>query len=182
LIDPAKAIVIADVKLKAHPEAFALTGRLAYVNVPDAHEIDVVDLDAAKLLEKWQQPNLSSNFPMVLDDAAHAVVVFRGQDRLVLFDIASGKPAASLGTCGDADDVFFDATRKRFVVSCGSGAIDVIANINGALHSLGRTKTSWGARTSLLSPELDRLFVAERAGLVGSNASIAIFRLSTAAK
>ena len=27
-------------------------------------------------------------------------------------------------TCGDADDVFFDAKRRRVYVSCGDGTVD----------------------------------------------------------
>jgi hypothetical protein len=38
------------------------------------------------------------------------------------------------------------------------------------------TATNSGARTSLFVPELDRLFVARRAGLLGSTAAILVFR------
>jgi hypothetical protein len=37
-------------------------------------------------------------------------------------------------------------------------------------------KTASGARTSLFVPTLDRLFVAERAGLLGSTAAILVLR------
>jgi len=43
-------------------------------------------------------------------------------------------------------------------------------------HPLARIPTQSGARTSLFVPELDRLFVAARAGLLGSNAGILVFR------
>ena len=36
--------------------------------------------------------------------------------------------------------------------------------------------TRSGARTSLFVPELDRLFVAERAGILGSEAAVLVFR------
>ena len=41
---------------------------------------------------------------------------------------------------------------------------------------LARIETSSGARTSLFVPELDRLYIAARAGLVGSDAAILVFR------
>jgi hypothetical protein len=41
---------------------------------------------------------------------------------------------------------------------------------------LARVKTSSGARTSLFVPELDRLFVAARAGVSGSHAAILVLR------
>ena len=42
--------------------------------------------------------------------------------------------------------------------------------------ALGTIQTASGARTSLFVPELDRLFVAERAGLLGSEAAIRVYR------
>jgi hypothetical protein len=45
---------------------------------------------------------------------------------------------------------------------------------SGSRH-IARIQTSSGARTSLFVPELDELYVAERAGLV-EDAAIAVFR------
>jgi hypothetical protein len=61
-------------------------------------------------------------------------------------------------------------------VSCGSGAIDVFDAGSLEIKHLARIATASGARTSLFVPEIDRLFVAARAGVFGSNASIRIFR------
>jgi hypothetical protein len=49
---------------------------------------------------------------------------------------------------------------------------------DAACRSLSRIKTVAAARTSLSVPELDRLFVAARAGFFGlrSNAAILVFR------
>ena len=113
---------------------------------------------------------------MILDDEDHVAVVFRSPARLVLFDKNTGRVAADIETCGDADDVFFDAARHVFYVSCGSGAIDVIGNGKDGLKSMTRVKTTWGTRTSLFVRELDRLFLAQRAGLLGDHASVGIFR------
>jgi hypothetical protein len=79
--------------------------------------------------------------------------------------------------CGDADDVFFDAKRMRFYVSCGEGAIDVVAYAAG-LERIARVPASKGARTSIYAPQLDRLYVAARAGPLGSRAAILVFRPS----
>ena len=78
-------------------------------------------------------------------------------------------------TCADADDVFFDAKRQRVYVSCGAGAIDVFSRDASGSRHIARIQTSSGARTSLFVPELDELYVAERAGLV-EDAAIAVFR------
>ncbi len=175
IIDPARAVKIGEVHLPAHPEAFQISENRAFINVPDAGQIDIVDLASSKLTDTWAPKGLSSNFPMALDDRGNLAVDFRGQSRLVLFNPGGGV-VATADTCSDGDDVYYDTKRNRFYVSCGAGFVDAIARDSKGLTSLGRTKTSWGARTSLFVPELDRLYVAARAGLLGSNASIRIFR------
>jgi len=175
IIDPATSAWLSDIPLPAHPEGFAIAGRRSYVNVPEAGEIDVIDLDAAKIVAAWKPLSLSGNFPLTLDDRGHAAVVFRGQSKFALFDLQSGRMLATIATCGDADDAYFDAVQRGFIVSCGEGVVDMIAEDGASLKEIGRVKTSWGARTSLFVPEWRRLFVAERAGLIGSKGAVSIF-------
>jgi hypothetical protein len=179
IIDPMTLNVIGTIALKGHPEGFQIepnTGR-AFVNVPDAKQIAVVDLDARRQTATWKVPDARSNFPMALDPGIGVLAaVFRSPTRLVLLDMKTGTVVANLATCGDADDVFFDARRERIYVSCGAGEITVFQREGGTYRSLASVPTASGARTSLFVPELDRLFVAVRAGMLGSNASIQIFR------
>jgi len=83
---------------------------------------------------------------------------------------------AALSTCGDADDLFFDAKRRRIYVSHGEGIVDVVQWDTVGYRPLARVPTRPGARTSLFVPELDRLFVAARAGLLGPDAAVFVFR------
>jgi DNA-binding beta-propeller fold protein YncE len=176
VIDPVKAQKLRDIALPGHPESFRLSGSRVFVNVPDAGQIVLADLDSGQVSGKWTPEQLASNFPLMLDDAGHVAVVLRTPARLTLLDAGSGKMVAGADTCGDSDDLFFDADRGRFYVSCGSGAVDVFSSDKTGLHKVARITTMWGARTSLFVPEMDRLFVAERAGLLGSKAAIAILR------
>ena len=177
LIDPASRARVANIKLPAHPEGFQIdpaTGR-TYVNIPDARQIAVVDLDARRLVATWPMREARSNFPMALDPAQSLIAsVFRSM--LLLFDLASGAERQRVPTCGDADDVFFDARRWRVYVSCGAGEIAVLKRAGAGWDALTAIRTASGARTSLFVPELDRLFVAERAGLLGSEATIRVYR------
>jgi hypothetical protein len=179
VIDPVKAVTLRDIAMPGHPESFRLSGSRLFVNVPDAGQIVLADMDSGKVLGKWIPEKLASNFPLILDNAGHVAVVFRASARLTLFDAGSGSIMAGADTCGDADDLFFDAVRERFYVSCGSGAVDGFASDRSGLHMLPRIQTAWGARTSLFVPELDRLFVAERASLLGSKASLLVLRPPT---
>ncbi len=180
VLDPAAASVLRTAKLPAHPEGFQIdpeAGR-AYVNVPDVRQVAVVDLATGSPVASWPLPaGRRGNFPMALDDTRTVLaIVTRSPARLIMLDTRTGGVAASLPTCDDADDVFFDARRRRLYVSCGGGEVDVVQQDGAGYHPLARITTQSGARTSLFVPELDRLFVAARAGLPGSDASILVFR------
>jgi hypothetical protein len=181
LIDPAAHAKVADIPLPAHPEAFRIdptTGR-AYVNIPDARQIAVVDLDARRAVATWPTRDVRANFPMALDPSQSLIAsVFRSPPVLLLLDSATGAERQRLPTCGDADDVFFDPRRARIYVSCGAGEVAVLEHRTGEWRWLDPVRTASGARTSLFVPELDRLFVAERAGILGSEAAIRVYRPS----
>jgi DNA-binding beta-propeller fold protein YncE len=162
VIDPAGNRRLADIPLAAHPEAFQLDGASGriYVNLPDAGAIAAVD-PAKNQTAKWPMRD-SGNFPMALrEDAQHVLVAFRRPARLGVFAMADGAAVAAPETCGDSDDVFYDAPRHRIYVSCGEGFIDVF-DAEG-YHRIGRIRTVAGARTSLFVPGIDRLLLAVRA-------------------
>lgn len=179
-LDPASRAVTRLVTLAAHPEGFQpdpASGRV-FVNVPDAGQVAVVDLAAGKQVAAWRVPaGLRANFPLALDAGSHALaIVFRDPPRLVLLDARSGAVTENVATCGDADDAYFDAKRRRLYVSCGEGAVAVLQRDRRGYRPLARVTTAPGARTSLFVPELDRLFVAAPAGAPGGDAAILVFR------
>jgi DNA-binding beta-propeller fold protein YncE len=166
VIDPVSRKKIADIKLNGHPESFQLSadGGQAFVNVPNAHEIAAVNFAQGKQTANWTPGLLLANYPMSLDQAANrAHVVFRHPATLAAFDTQTGKKLYSIQTCGDSDDVFFDAKRSRVYVSCGEGFIEVVADQGKSYAKEAKLATVGGARTSLYVPQLDRLFLAVRA-------------------
>jgi YVTN family beta-propeller protein len=179
VIDPASRTKAADIRLKGHPESFQIdeSGTRVFVNVPDAREIEVVDL-AAEAKRSLPTQGAGSNFPMAIDRDAHRVlVVFRSPPTLMALSTQDGHVAAKVETCGDADDVFVDAKRHRVYVSCGDGVVDVLEEREAGYGRLARVPTVSGARTSLFVPELDRLFLAVRARS-GDPAAIWVLRPS----
>jgi DNA-binding beta-propeller fold protein YncE len=164
-------------RLRGHPEGFQIdgTGTQLFVNVPDTHEIAVIDLPNAAL-RSLATPGLRSNFPMAVDaEAKRMLVVFRSPPVLVALSSPDTQIIAKAPTCGDADDVFVDARRQRVYVICGAGAVDVFEPRGTGYERIAKVSTVSGARTGLFVPELDRLFVAVRASS-GEPAAIWVFR------
>ena len=176
IIDAVTRSKIVEIPLRAHPEGFQLdtdAGR-AYINVPNARIIAVIDVPSRKQIATWSTGGASANFPMALDgQSKRALVMFRNPAKLGVFNMQDGSIAASVEACGDADDLFIDAKRQRVYVSCGVGAVDVL-NAQ-SYQRIARIPTVAGARTSLFVPELDRFFLAARAA-GGNSAAIWIFR------
>jgi YVTN family beta-propeller protein len=178
VIDTVSQTRVADIRLKAHPESFQLepAGRHIFVNVPDAHEIALVDRASNKQMASWPTDPLRANFPMAVDATHQRIfVVFRHPATLAAFSPQDGRPLMTLKTCGDADDVFFDAKRDRIYVSCGEGFIDVFASQDQTFASVGRVATAAGARTAFFAPDIDRLMIAVRATALRS-AAIWVFQ------
>ena len=179
IIDPVNRAEIGSIALQGHPESFQIEPmtRRVFVNVPDAGQIAVVDLDARRQVATWRVAGVRANFPMALDSGKNVLAtVFRKPPSLALLDTKSGSVVTKLPACGDADDVFFDTKRDRIYISCGAGEIAIFQRDGQGYRPLTAVKTSSGARTSLFIPELDRLFLAERAGLLGSKAAIKVYR------
>jgi DNA-binding beta-propeller fold protein YncE len=177
VIDPAAGTKAGEIRLKGHPESFQIdeTGTQVFVNVPEAHEVTVVDL-AAMDSRSLPTPGLGSNFPMAIDPDSHRVLVaFRGPPTLMALSTRDGRIKAKVAACSDADDVFEDGARHRVYVSCGEGVVDVFAADAAGYRRLARVPTVSGARTSLFAPELDRLYVAVRATW-NQQAAIWVFR------
>ena len=179
VIDPMTRAQVADVRLPGHPEGFQLdpaAGR-AYVNVPDARQVTVTDLGTARQTAAWRVPGAHDNFPMAYDPECREVaIVARSPPELLVLDAGTGEIKARQTSCGDADDVFFDRRRPRLYVSCGSGEVATWQRSGSAFRPMPSTRTNAGARTSLFIPEVDRLFVAKRAGLPGSRGAVLVFR------
>jgi hypothetical protein len=162
MIDAASRKRIADLPLKGHPESFQLSRdeTKIFVNVPDTHEVAIIDRSFGKQTASWPTGKASGNFPMTLDDDSGRVfIVFRYPTKLGVFAMADGESVATLDVCRDADDIFFDAKRHRLYVNCGDGSLDVI-KAQGGFRRIALVPTSAGARTALFVPELDRLFLA----------------------
>jgi len=171
---------VSDIPLKAHPESFRLSadGSRIFANVPEAGEIAIIEGAAGKQVATIETHGARQNFPMALDAGKGRILsVFRNPAQLIAYAAADGRRIAAVDTCGDADDVFLDAKRRRIYISCGSGAIDVLDASGDGYERIAHSATVTGARTALFVPERDRLYLAVRA-TGGEPAAIWVYRPS----
>src|ERR1051325_197742 len=155
VIDPASRAKASEILLKAHPEIFQLDpgSDRVFVNLPDTRSIAVVNKATGQEVANWRQTH-GGHYAMALDNEKSRVfVVFRNPAKVVGLAKDTGALVAEVDTCGDVDDLFFDAKRQRFYISCGQGFIDVLDARDPAFARLARIGTVPGARTSLFVPD-----------------------------
>jgi hypothetical protein len=113
---------------------------------------------------------------MALDEADHRLfVATRKPASLLVFDTEAGTRTADLRIAGDADDLFYDAKRKRLYVICGDGVVDIVQQKDADHYGrAGEVRTVRGARTGLFVPSRDALLVAVPAH-AGGPAEIRVF-------
>jgi hypothetical protein len=177
VIDPSTFKRIADIPLGSHPESFQLdpNSDRIFVNLPKAQAIGVVDRHSVRPSATWSMGNAGGNFPMALDPTTgHVLVAFRAPAKLGVFSAKDGASISHADICGDADDVFVDAKRRRVYISCGEGLLDALDAQGNAFKRIARIPTVPGARTSVFVPELDRLLLAVPA-VSGEPAAIWVF-------
>ena len=178
-IDATAFKLINEIKLPGHPESFQIDKqeKKMYVNVPDEKQIVVIDLTQNKIIAQWKNTIANANFPMALDEVNHRLFIgCRHPSKLIVLDTQTGKIISSFDIDGDTDDIFYNASAKEIYVSCGSGYIDVINQIDANHYTAnGKIKTNSGARTSLFIPLLHQLIIAAPAR-IGSNAQLTIYK------
>ena len=152
------------IKLAAHPEAFALekNGRRIFVNVPGAQQVAVIDRAKGEVIATWKTGGAAANFPIALDEADHRLfIACRNPAKLVVLNPDSGAVVTTIDISGDADEVFYDAKRRRLYTICGAGSIDIIEQTDSDHYKRTvQVPTAIGARTGLFVPERDDLFIA----------------------
>jgi len=166
IIDAATGDQLGAIKLEGHLESFQLekSGPRIFVNIPTSQKITVVDREKRAATTAWPTAGVMANFLMALDETHHRLFVgFRKPAKIIVFDTEAGKVVANMDSAGDADDIFYDSSRRRVYISGGEGFLSIFQQ-DDPDHYKPMTKipTATGARTSLFVPELSRFYLAVR--------------------
>ncbi len=136
-----------------HSESFQLEkkGSRVFVNVPDdSSVVNVIDRKTGELT-KWELNGAKANYPMALNEDDHRLfVVTRRPPLVVVLNTDTGKEVARVPVGGSADDVYFDAERKRIYVLGGEGFISAIQQADPDHYTLiANIPTTVGVRTGI---------------------------------
>jgi hypothetical protein len=142
------------------------------------------DTRKRELIKSWSAHGDGAG-DMSLDRAHHRLFVgTRIPPEMTVYDSLSGKEIASLPGPETMDGVYYDAALKRVYVSGGRwygtpqaspGWIYVYQQSDADHYELiSKVKTRPGSGTSLLSPQLNRFYVASQA-ISGQEAAVLVF-------
>jgi DNA-binding beta-propeller fold protein YncE len=162
MLDASTGRLRATIPLPSHPESFQMTpgGGRIYVNIPTAgNVIAVVSRKQRRVVATWHIGGAAWNFPMALDARDHHLfIACRRPAEVLVIDTRTGAVVAKVACVSAADDLWWDGAERRAYVSGGGGSITVIAPA-GAGWRATAFPTPAGGRTSLLVPQLGRLFL-----------------------
>ena len=177
IIDTKAFKLVGDIELPGnHSEAMAITrdGKKLYANLSTPKEVGVVDLDSSKLIARWPIPDAETPNSMALDEPNHRLfIATRTPPKFFVFNTDTGKVVTALPCAGINDDMWFDVARKRIYVT-GSETTTVFAQRDADHYEhLAEVPTGFRAKTSLLVPSLNRLYIAV-SGKGKQNAKLAL--------
>jgi DNA-binding beta-propeller fold protein YncE len=132
-----------------------------YVSLRATNEVGVVDLQTRKVIARWPIPGASTANSLVLDEANHRVfIATRKPPKFFVFNTDTGNVVTSLPCAPLHDDLWFDRASKRIYVT-GSETTTVFEQKDADHYThLADVPTGFRAKTSILVPELNRMYIA----------------------
>jgi DNA-binding beta-propeller fold protein YncE len=162
-----------------HTEAMAVEqqGDRIFINITDKNYLAVIDKKTAAVTAQWPIKEAEQNAPIAMDEAHHRLfVVTRKPGKLVVLNSDTGASIASFKAPERTDEVVFDKANARVYVLGGEGYIGVFREDDPDHYSeLARVPSGVAAKTGVLVPQLNRLFVAVSPGEAKTGAAVLQF-------
>lgn len=164
VLDPATGKARGEVKFDTNFTegiAFEQKGSRAFINVAGKHSVAVVDKKTHKVIATWPVKEGENNAPIGLDEAGKRLfVVTRKPFKFVAIDTDTGKSVASLDAPQRTNELIVDSANRRIYLT-GDDYISVIQRKGADDYvEIARVPSDKGAKTAILVPSLNRLYVA----------------------
>ncbi len=184
-IDPETGKHFGDIKFDSnHTEAMAVEqhGDHLFINITDKNYMAVVDKKTRAVVATWPIKEAEQNAPVAFDEAHHRLfVVTRKPGKLVVLNSDTGASLASFTAPERTDEVVFDKANGRVYVLGGEGYIGVYQEKDADhFEEVAHVPSAKGAKTGILVPELNRLFVAVSPGEGKTGAAVLQFSVAPA--
>lgn len=164
VIDAKSLDLLSTIALPGSPEGFQIATEQPrlYVNTASPCQVTVVDTDKNEVVARYPLKGDQGMETLVLDEAKKRICVgFRGEPRIVVLDLDSGKELTTVTIPEGIDDMFFDAKAGRIYASCASGSVAVVRQLDADHYeSLASVPTVKGAKTSFYDALTRRLYLA----------------------
>lgn len=136
-------------------------GSRVFVNLAGKSQVAVLDKRTRQVLDTWPVQGGEHNSAIDLDEKnARLFVITRKPFKLLVLDSRNGKTVAAFDAPPRTNGVAYDAANGR-IYATGDGHVAVYRQ-DDADHYAEEAKvpSAFGAKTSILVPEVHRLFVA----------------------
>ena len=141
--------------------AFDPNSSRMFVDIRGKSTVEVIDRDKRAVVATWPVTGAKGLTTISFDPAIHRLYIGARQPaKLYVMDSDSGKLITSVPAAPMVDDAAFSAAQKR-IYFAGSEFTDVF-EIKDADHleKIGHIPTSFRAKTALVVPETNRLYIA----------------------
>jgi hypothetical protein len=169
VVDPVTLQRLGDLKFdsdKVEAMAIESKGNRLYINVTGRNYMAVVDKATLAVLATWPIKEAEQNAPVALDEAGKRLfIVARKPGTLIILNADTGASIATFKAPERCDQVLWDAANRRIYALGGEGYIGVFRQKDADHYEeLARVPSAPGAKTGVLVPELNRLYVAVSPG------------------
>jgi len=164
VVDTRHFRLLANLAVATHPEALEIdpASQRVFVNVAESNEVAVIDAKTKAITAHWKLTKAGNNVPLAFDAKDQLLfVACRKPGMLIALDAKTGKEVASLPAAGGADDLFYDPALSRIYLISGTGEVDAFqVDEAKSIHPLAVLPTASGAKTALLVPSQNLLYLA----------------------
>src|SRR5216683_2567957 len=124
------------------------------------HALSIIDTKTFKQVGEMALPGNESEAMAIDKEGKKMYVSLRATNEVGVVDLGTGKVVASLPCAPLHDDMWFDAPHKRIYVT-GSETTTVFEQKDAGHYThLADVPTGFRAKTSILVPELNRMYIA----------------------
>lgn len=174
-----EAKLVASIALPSSPQGLALEqrGRRLFVNLPDDGAVAVIDRRKRTVEATWKLKGASDNFPIALDEKdGRLLIATRAPAEMLALDTRTGETIGRVPCVEDADDLWYDPSKRRVYISGGGGFVSVIEQRDPDRYVLlQRVRTAANASNSVFSARMQSLYVGVPPHEGGGTAAIRVY-------